>query len=136
MASSVLTELLGLSPRSGLELAELVESGLALERLSSLRARGLSAAEVGATVISARTLQHRRARGERLSVTETDRAVRVASVVEQAEQVFGSAEKAMRWLRGKDDRLGDRTPLSLLGTEAGGRLVQGLLAALDEGVFS
>jgi len=42
----------------------------------------------------------------------------------------------MLWLRSVDDRLGERTPLSLLATESGGRLVESLLWAIDEGVYS
>ena len=36
----------------------------------------------------------------------------------------------------KDDRLGDRTPLSMLNTEAGGREIESMLWGIDEGVYS
>jgi putative toxin-antitoxin system antitoxin component (TIGR02293 family) len=137
MAAHVnLTEYIGVTPVSGLELAELVERGLPLESLNMLKSRGLTFTEMGAAVISPRTLKHRKARGENLSPEETDRAVRVASMIALADEVFGSHEKAMLWLRSEDDRLGDRTPLSMLGTESGGRLVESLLWAIDEGVYS
>ena len=137
MAAHVnLTEYIGVAPGSGLELAELVERGLPLESLSGLKRKGLTFTEMGETVISPRTLKHRKARGENLSPEETDRAVRVASMIALAEQVFGSDEKALLWLRSVDDRLGERTPLSMLGTESGGRLVESLLWAIDEGVYS
>jgi uncharacterized protein (DUF2384 family) len=42
----------------------------------------------------------------------------------------------MRWLRTDNSRLGDRTPLSLLQTESGGRLVESMLWGIDEGIYS
>ncbi len=131
-----LTESIGLAPGSGLELVEQVERGLPLESLHGLKSKGLTFTEINDTVVSQRTLKHRKARGENLSREETDRAVRVASVIALAEQVFGDDAKAMLWLRSVDDRLGERTPLSLLATESGGRLVESLLWAIDEGVYS
>jgi putative toxin-antitoxin system antitoxin component (TIGR02293 family) len=137
MAAHVnLTDYIGVTPVSGLELAELVERGLPLESLNLLKSRGLTFTEMGATVISPRTLKHRKARGESLSPEETDRAVRVASMIALADEVFGSHQKALLWLRSEDDRLGGRTPLGMLGTESGGRLVESLLWAIDEGVYS
>ncbi len=119
-----------------LELAELVEHGLPLPSLDTLRSKGLTFTEIGETVISPRTLKHRKERGENLSSEETDRAVRVASNLALADQVFGDPSKALLWRRSAHDRLGDRTPLSMLRTEAGGRLVESLLWSIDEGVYS
>lgn len=67
---------------------------------------------------------------------ETDRMLRVARIVALAEQVFGGREKALIWLRSKDDRINDRTPLSMLHTESGGRLVENMLWQIDEGVYA
>ena len=131
-----LKDYIGIAPASGLELAELVEKGLPTKNLELLKSKGLTFTEMAATVISPRTLKHRKARGENLSPIETERAVRVASIIRLAETVFGNPEKALRWLRGKDDRLGDRTPMSMLQTEAGGHLVEEMLWGIDEGVFT
>jgi putative toxin-antitoxin system antitoxin component (TIGR02293 family) len=60
----------------------------------------------------------------------------VASIIRLAERVFGNPEKAMGWLRFSNNRLGDRTPLSMLTTESGGRLVESMLWGIDEGIFS
>ena len=62
--------------------------------------------------------------------------MRVASTIALAEKVFGNPEKAMRWLRGNDDRIGDRTPLSMLKTEAGGSLIASMFIGIAEGFFS
>jgi uncharacterized protein (DUF2384 family) len=42
----------------------------------------------------------------------------------------------MRWLRHCSDRLGDRTPLSMLQTEAGGREIESMLHGIAHGIFS
>jgi len=126
---------LGINPANDFALTEAIERGLPIGDLDLLREKGLTFTEM-ATVIPPRTLKHRKKRGENLSVEETERAVRVASTIALAQRVFGNPEKAMRWLRGKDDRLGDRTPLSMLKTEAGGKLVASMLIGIAEGFFS
>jgi putative toxin-antitoxin system antitoxin component (TIGR02293 family) len=137
MAAHVtLKNYIGISPNSGLELATLVEHGLPTENLEMLKSSGLTFTELATTIISPRTLKHRKARGENLSPAETERAVRVASTIGLAEQVFGDRDTALLWLRGPDDRLGNRTPMSMLQTEAGGRVVHDMLHGIDEGVFS
>ena len=131
-----LSDLIGITPTSDFNLAELVEVGLPLTALSKLRARGLTATELSDIVISPRTLKHRKARNEPLSQEETDRAVRVARIVGLAGEVFDNPDKALLWLRSPDDRLGDRTPLNMLHTESGGRLVESMLWQLDEGIYT
>ena len=62
--------------------------------------------------------------------------VRMARIVALAEEVFGNHEKALLWLRTPDDRLAGRNPLSMLQTEAGGRVTESMLWQIDEGVYS
>ena len=122
--------------KSGFDLALIVENGLPTDSLSLLKEKGLTFSELSEIVISPRTLKHRKARGEHLSQEETDRVVRVDRIVALAENVFGSHEKALRWLRSPDDRIDGRSPLSMLHTESGGRLVESMLWQLDEGVYT
>ena len=129
-------EYIGITPKSGFDLAEIVENGLPTDSLALLREKGLSFSEVSEIVISPRTLKHRKARGEHLSHEETDRLVRVARIAVLAEEVFGSHEKALLWLRSPDERIANRSPLSMLHTESGGRLVENMLWQIDEGVYS
>ena len=135
-AHAHLGPLIGIAPTSDFNLAEIVEGGLPLASLTQLRERGLTATELSDIVISPRTLKHRKARNEPLSQEETDRAVRVARIVALAEDVFGNHDKALLWLRSPDDRLASRTPLNMLHTESGGRLVESMLWALDEGIYT
>ncbi|MGD0796124.1 MAG: antitoxin Xre-like helix-turn-helix domain-containing protein [Acidobacteriaceae bacterium] len=131
-----LKDYLGIAPTSGLELAQLVEKGLPTKNLELLKARGLTFTEMANTVISPRTLKHRKARGENLTPEETERAVRVARTIALAEKVFANRDKAMRWLRHVSGRLDGRTPMSFLNTEAGARQIEGMLHGIAEGIFS
>jgi len=129
-------EYIGLVPQSDFDLAEIVEAGLPTGNLALLREKGLTFTEISDIVISPRTLKHRKSRGEHLSHEETDRMVRVARIVSQAEGVFGDHAKGLLWLRTPDSRIGNRTPLSMLRSEAGGRLIESMLWQIDEGVYS
>ena len=129
-------EYCGITPKSDFDLAELVDHGLPTGSLSLLKDKGLSFSEISQIVIAPRTLKHRKARGESLSLEETDRVVRVARVIALAESIFVDPAKALLWLRTPDDRLANRNPMSLLQTEAGGRLVENMLWQIDEGVYS
>jgi len=132
-----INEYIGVSPKSDLDLAEMVERGLSSESLALLREKGLTFTEVANLIISPRTLQHRKAKGiQHLTHDEADRVVRVARILAQAIQIFGSSERALGWLRTPDERLHNRTALSMLQTESGGRLVEEMLWQLREGMFS
>lgn len=131
-----LGEYLGVWPKSDFDLAELVEHGLPTGSLTLLKDKGLTFTEISQIVIAPRTLKHRKARGESLSLEETERVVRAARVIALAESIFDDPAKALLWLRTPDDRLANRNPMSLLQTEAGGRLVENMLWQIDEGVYS
>ena len=128
--------LIGEKTSTEFDLARIVGSGLPTARLSLLKARGVTFTEMSEIVISPRTLKHRKARGERLSDDETDRMVRVARIIALANSVFGNPQKALKWLRTESAVMGGRRPLSMLRTDAGGRLVEGRLWQIDEGMFA
>lgn len=130
------TEFLGVGQLAAFPLAELVESGLPVTSLALLRDAGVTFTEISQIIISPRTLQHRKARSESLSKEETDRLVRVARTLALAETIFGNRSKALVWLRTSDITLANRTPISLLQTESGGRLVESMLWQIDEGVYT
>ena len=85
---------------------------------------GLSRDEVNSVIIPARTLQHRRSRRERLTVEESDRVIRALRVLSAAEGVYESRERALEWLRRANPRLDNRSPISLLKTDTGARIVE------------
>jgi putative toxin-antitoxin system antitoxin component (TIGR02293 family) len=131
-----ITELLGVSPLSKLEMAEKIENGLSLDQIQRLRDAGLTFTEVSELVISPRTLKHRKSRGETLSAEEAERALRVSRLLSRAEDVFGEVEPALIWLRAPSDKLNGRTPLSMLRTEPGGSLVDEMLWQIEEGMYT
>ncbi len=118
------------------EAVMLVEKGLPLDSLDSLKEQGLTSTEIFDLVIPSRTLKHRKARGENLSQEETERLVRVSRVLSFAERVFGNRDKSLRWLRKTDERIGDRTHLSLLDRQTGAAVITNMLGQIDEGMFS
>jgi putative toxin-antitoxin system antitoxin component (TIGR02293 family) len=84
-------------------------------------------------VISMSTLHRRLARGQRLTLRESDRLIRLAHVTAMAETVFGNKEKAQRWLCKPKKRFACRAPIALLSTYPGTRLVEDLIVELAEG---
>ncbi len=121
---------------SGYPLVEAAEHGLPTECIAQLRELGLTFTEVAEIVIAPRTLKHRQSRGERLSTDESERVLRISRTLKLADQVFGNRDKTLKWLRIPDPRQNDRTPLSLLRTEAGGKAVENALWQIDDGIYS
>ncbi len=125
---------LGVNPlRSDRDLARLVEQRLPLASVESLSKHGMTDEEIYRLIVPRRTLVHRKSRREPLTHDESDRAVRIARIASLAEEVFGDDAKAARWLRKPKARFDGRTPLEVLSTEAGARLVEEMLLQLDYG---
>ncbi len=122
-------------PAGNKDLLSDVENRFSPEVINRLLKLGLVRGEVDKVVIASRTLQHRRSRREKLSVEESDRVMRVARALAAAEATYGSRERALEWLRTPIARLGQRSPLSLLTTETGARIVEEALTQIDEGMF-
>lgn len=125
---------LGVTPlRSDRDLARLVDERLPLAVVESLSNHGMSAEEIYSFIVPRRTLVHRKTRREALTHDESDRAVRIARITALAEEVFGDDAKAARWLRKAKTGFEGRSPLEMLRTEAGARLVEEMLLQLDYG---
>jgi putative toxin-antitoxin system antitoxin component (TIGR02293 family) len=71
--------------------------------------------------------------GERLRPTASQTVARLRRVVAIATNIWESEQEAIGWLTGRHRMLGGATPYSLLKTEAGGRAVEDILAALEYG---
>lgn len=117
-------------------IVKLVHERLPVNVVDLFLAEGVTQQEVDKLVAPRRTLTHRRANKERLTVDESDRAVRLARVVAQTESVFDNKDKAMRWLRHPMKRFEGRTPIEMLDTDVGSRLVEEALVQIDEGFFA
>jgi putative toxin-antitoxin system antitoxin component (TIGR02293 family) len=135
-ASSLIGDWLGVAPPiTESAVLEIIEQQLDAPVIQRLLDRGLTRDEVHSVIIPARTLQHRRSRKERLTLEESDRVIRALRVLSAAEAVYESRERALAWLRRAHPRLEGRTPMSLLKTDTGARIVEELLGQIDEGYF-
>lgn len=83
--------------------------------------------------ISVRMLARRRRKGF-LSQQESERLFRVVRVLARTEEVFGDLGKAFHWLNSPIIVLRGATPLSLLDTEVGGKLVMDTLGRIEHGI--
>ncbi len=59
----------------------------------------------------------------------------LVEVTARAMEVFGTREKALRWLRTPVRGLGDKTPMSLLSSPEGKARVQDTLGQVEHGVW-
>ena len=114
---------------------ELVQGRLDPSVVQLLLQLGLERKEIDALIIPMRTLQHRRSRGEKLTVEESDRVLGLLRILSLTEEVYGSPDRALAWLRRPNPRLNDRVPLLLLNTSVGSRMVEQLLGQISEGMF-
>jgi putative toxin-antitoxin system antitoxin component (TIGR02293 family) len=118
------------------DLMRLVEDRLPIQVITALLKHGLNDQEIYTLVIPRRTLAHRKLKCEPLTREESERAVRLARIAALAEEVFGDPAKAWRWLRKPKQRCEERTPVELLATENGARLVEEMLYQIDDGLFA
>ncbi|HUP01492.1 MAG TPA: antitoxin Xre/MbcA/ParS toxin-binding domain-containing protein [Gemmatimonadota bacterium] len=128
-------EVLGTRAASEIEYLQLVEKGLppaAIERLQ--KAASLSEAEMD-EIIPRRTRNRQRLRA-RLSREQSDRIARAADIYVLAYEVFGDREKANGWMGDPNPALQGETPLSLLGTAMGAKLVEDVLLRIAHGVYT
>lgn len=116
---------------------ETVEAGVPVETMTHfVSASGVELKDIYNIVIPARTLKHRRSRKQSLSPDESDKLARLVRVFDQAVSVFGEIEQARRWLNKPKRRFDARTPLQMLRTDFGGRMVEEMLGQIDEGMFA
>jgi putative toxin-antitoxin system antitoxin component (TIGR02293 family) len=131
-----LEEWLGTRVGSEQRIVHLVEEGLPTRVVNHLIERGLTRNEVFDVIIPLRTWKHRKSRRQPLSREESERAVRAARILARAQAVLGDEKSALEWLRMPKKRFEDRSPLQMLSTETGGRLVEQMLVQIDEGMFA
>lgn len=114
-----------------------VESGVPVSALKNfVDSSGMQFKDLYEVVIPARTLKHRKAQRERLSTDESDKFARLIRVFDQAERVLGSRAKALHWFHEPKRRFEGRTPIQMLRTELGGRMVEEMLGQIEYGMFA
>jgi putative toxin-antitoxin system antitoxin component (TIGR02293 family) len=116
---------------------ETVESGVSVATMANfVAASGLQFRDIYDIVIPARTLKHRKARKETLTADESDKLARVIRIYDHAVRVLGDRDKALHWLDKPLRRFSGRTPLQMLRTEFGARMVEEMLGQTDYGMFA
>ena len=127
--------LVGSDVQSDIDLIGIMQRGLPLDTVAALvRDDDLPPQDVDKLIIPRRTLAHRKARNQPLSAAESERLLRVASIIALAEDTFVSAAKAQAWLRRPTSALSGKRPLDLLASEPGGRVVEQLLDRIAHGI--
>jgi putative toxin-antitoxin system antitoxin component (TIGR02293 family) len=101
-----------------------------------LEASGLELKDIYDVVIPARTLKHRRSGKQNLSRDESDKLARVIRLYDRAVQVFGDPAKARHWLSAPKHRYEEKTPLQMMRTDVGGRMVDEMLGQIEHGMFA
>lgn len=124
-------------PRTSLDWVALIRQGISSTALDALaKTIHLTQAELATAVgIPERTLARRKKEGT-LSSEESAKLVRLARVVERAEEVFESLEAALDWLKSANASLAGEIPLSLMDTEIGAESVLDTLGRIEHGVFA
>lgn len=127
---------LGLAPDPA-SLIDAVKAGLDVRVFVDLSSRlGISEARLASLTGIAPTTLGRRKRSGALAQDESERVLRLASLLEHATRTFGDEADAADWLRSTNVALGGIAPLELADTEVGAREVDDLLGRLEYGVYS
>jgi len=125
-----------LTAKLRLDLAR-VESGVPVSTMTDfVTSSGIPLKDIYSIVIPARTLKHRRARREPLSRDESDKLARLARVFDHTVKVFADIDLARAWLDKPKKRFEGRTPIEMLRTDIGARMVEEFLVQIDYGMFA
>lgn len=116
------------------DLISAVRRGFPVQTVEHVISSGrMSLAEIDLLVIPRKTLSHRRKIGT-LTSEQSDRLIRAARVIAEAEETFGSQDKAGKWLRRSTTALAGERPLDLLDTSEGADQVEALLGRISHGI--
>lgn len=121
--------------RDALDEVQLTQTGIAPVALEALVGPIVSLGDLK-WVIARRTWTHRKQKNELLTPAESGRWLRAAKMVALAEEVFGDQDKASRWLHKPRKAYNNQSPLEMIQTEAGAKLVEETLNQIDAGYFA
>jgi putative toxin-antitoxin system antitoxin component (TIGR02293 family) len=125
---------IGATGNGAFELIDAVRRGFPVAAVEHVVASGrMTRAEIDDVVLPRKTLSHRRKIGT-LTRDQSDRLMRVARVIAEAETTFGSQQKAAQWLRRPTKILHGERPLALLDTAEGASQVETLLGKIAHGI--
>lgn len=124
-------------PRTPLDWVSVIRQGISSAAVDSLaRTIRVTQSELAVALgIPERTLARRKKEGI-LNSEESAKLVRLARVVERAQEVFEGLDAALDWLKSPNAVLSGATPLSLLDTDIGAEGVMDTLGRIEHGVFA
>lgn len=105
----------------------------AIERLAERLGCSVSDLLV-AIQLNPRTFGRQKEKG-RLSSAYSERAGRLARIIDQAEALFANPEDVQHWMFSPNPALGGGTPISFLDTDVGAAEVENILLAVKYGVY-
>lgn len=73
--------------------------------------------------------------GQRLSTSDSSHLFRIAHIVALSEVIFGSDDKARRWLTAPKESFSRATPIAMLSTVQGAQAVEQMLIRAVEGNY-
>lgn len=128
---------LPVTPLSPIDWVSVIRQGLPALAIDSLiRFTRMTQAELSQALgIPERTLARRKREGK-LNSEESSKLVRLARVIERAEEVFEDFDLAIDWLKSGNTALVGFTPVSLLDTDIGAESVMDTLGRIEHGVFA
>ena len=85
-------------------------------------------------ILNRRTFKRRQQTSQPLDQGESDRLLRMVSVVAAAEETFDDGDKAHIWLNRENRALDGETPLGMADTDQGARAVMALLGRIAHGI--
>jgi len=123
-------------PRSALDWVSIIRRGISSAAVDALTQilRVTQSELARALGIPERTLARRKKEGI-FNSEESGKLVRLAHVVQRAEEVFQDLNAALNWLKSPNAALSGATPLSLLDTDIGAESVLDTLGRIEHGVF-
>lgn len=129
-------EVLRVKPSSSLDWVSVIRRGISSAAVDSvIKSIRVTQSELATALgIPERTLARRKKEGA-LNSEESAKLVRLARVVERAEDVFDGLDASLDWLKSPNAALSGATPLSLLDTDIGAESVLDTLGRIEHGVF-
>lgn len=120
-----------------MQLVKTARSGISKQTLINIsKLSGLSIKEMaGLLPVSLRTIQ-RYKDDDILEPAVSERVLHIAEVLAKAIEVFDTPEDLQNWLHTPSVALGRQTPISLLDTSFGARLVTDQLGRIEHGIHS
>ena len=124
-------------PRTALDWVAVIRQGIPAASIDSIaKTIRVTKTELAVALgIPERTLARRKKEGL-LTSDESAKLIRLARVVERAEEVFEDMPATIDWLKSPNAALAGETPLSLLDTDIGAESVLDTLGRIAHGVFA